>query len=96
MKFPGIYDYILVMFWFPEGLWPLTFKDQMQGALFVKQPIMLCNLVLLLHYIIYRTSYTVTIKVKKPPLKKDPSDLSVSTCLVEVCARREFPYFPMK
>lgn len=60
----------------------------MQGALFVKQPIMLCNLVLLLHYIIYRASYTVTIKVRNPPLKKDPSDLSVSACLVEVCARR--------
>lgn len=60
MKFSGIYDYILVMFWFPEELCPLNFKDQIQGALFVKQPIMLCNLALLLHYIIYRTSYTDT------------------------------------
>lgn len=50
----------------------MTFDLQrsMQGALLVKQPIVLSNLVLLLHYVIYHTGCIVTFKEKNPPLKK--------------------------
>lgn len=39
--------YILLMFWIQEGLWLQSPKDQNQGALIIKQPILLCKLVLL-------------------------------------------------